>query len=180
MKVNEPSSSGKVCACMYDSWGECDETMWEADEVVTFGDPGSAGSGWDKCVSQAHSICLILGGSAGRVSQSPPILVHCSASSFSKQPLTKCWNSWLYLWACILSELEQGPCLMYLLWYCIMSYRAPHMVCAVFVSGARSLWLSDKLQWVLFKELHCYRLGKGEKQVQRSCWSLHFYMEELN
>lgn len=46
-------------------------------------------------MSQAHCICLILGGSAGRVSQSPPILVHCSASSFSKQPLTKCWNSWL-------------------------------------------------------------------------------------
>lgn len=101
--------------------------------ICYIGDPGSAGSGWDKCVSQAHCICLILGGSAGRVSQPPPISVHCTASSFSKQPLTKCWNSRLYLWACVLSELEQGLCLMCLLCYCIMFYRAPHVDCAVFV-----------------------------------------------
>lgn len=71
-----------------------------------------------------------------------PVWVHYSLSSSSKQLLTKCWKSLLYLWVCILGGQWQELPLMHFLWFCIMSYSAPHMVDAVLVVVA---WCYDCL-----------------------------------
>lgn len=127
----------------------------------------AAGSCWSKCTSQAHRICLILVGSAGRFYQSHWLLIWCITLYLHhlSNHWPKCWNAPLHLWVCILGELEQGLCLMYLLWFCIMSYRATHMVYAVFVLVAWSWWLSGKLNWVLFRESYCDHLVKYRSTV---------------
>lgn len=74
---------------------------------------------------------------------------------------------------------QAGLVLMYLLCFYIMFYSVPHMVYAIFILVAWSVWLSGKLYWVLYKESYCSHLVKEETAVRKHAWFSDFWTKEF-
>lgn len=182
MKLGKFSQSVRVW-CIRILMSRVEGSRWHACRATVSDDPPSA-----RLLMQPRCVTVM----------SSRYLMHCIASFATVGRAQVCSQSlWCLLRAaslsCFSSTMEcyrtvhasacfarqAGFVVMYLLCFYIMFYSVPHMVDAIFILVAWSLWVSGKLYWVLYKESYCSHLVKEEAAVQMHAWFSDFWTKEF-